>query len=69
MNTTTKNLIIAGAVIVAGYLAYQWYQKKQAQTNATPTGTVNQIAAPKSETSQLVDAGVAAVSKISEFFS
>jgi len=68
MNSTVKTVLIIGGVAVAGFIAWKLYQKSQQTTVVVSGGsTVNQ-AAEQDKTAQIINAGSAAISKISDFF-
>ena len=68
MNSTVKTALIIAGVAAAGFIAWKLYQRSQQQTVVVSGGTtVNQPAA-QDKTAQIINAGSAAVSKISDFF-
>lgn len=76
MNSTVKTTLIVAGVAIAGFIAWQLYKKSQQPPTiiTVPGGTtVNRPAAPAKPAQQdqitsYINAGTAAVSKISEFF-
>lgn len=59
-------MVIAGVVIVGAFVAWKYYQKRQAAAPTTVT-TVNN-AAPADSTSQQIKAGSDAINSIVNFF-
>ncbi len=57
MTATVKNVLIVSAVVVAGYLAYKWYQKRH-EPAAVPASTPL-TPAPGSATTPAPAAGTA----------